>query len=577
MAPDRIRLFIHFLNPELLHLHLGPRAALSQRTIFTAALRILRYALLIGDEPIILPASNLFETDGIERLLLRLRPVLEADLIYFSSPTADLAIYAEKKRREFRDQPSLFPAYTSIDILPGPMMDAFRWIPRVQLSASREIQRVWQDDLMAANGLWAQLFVDAGLRGTVSVEQYENNIASVPERLDGRASLFRYMAPLLPLELAPGQSTRVKMLINRGYLTSFLDEFDAAIIYDTPLGSLDCGIGSVSSTGSPRLVSFRSIAREFDLVGIRNSVDHLPWKDIVQLRELPIFRWFATIVTLGLRRGYSHIAAAMRMARISTLGRNRAGKSIKALRDRLTMAEEKLGSLIEVLGDTPESSYVPQLQFSFAYRRVSNSSRPSWVQPDASCEFETEEKEMATKAKDPSSVFVVHGRNEAARSAMFAFLRSLGLRPMEFREAITMTGLGAPSISEILNVAFKNAQAVVVILSGDDEGCLRPQFRSDRDSAEEKTPTPQARQNVLFEAGMALGRHPDRTILVQVGEIRPFSDIAGRHIVHFSGTPDQRNDLVNRLRNAECPVNTAGSDWFTAGDFDAALKLAKRP
>jgi hypothetical protein len=65
-------------------------------------------------------------------------------------------------------------------------------------------------------------------------------------------------------------------------------------------------------------------------------------------------------------------------------------------------------------------------------------------------------------------VFVVHGRNEAARRAMFSFLRALSLEPIEWSEAITYTGSGAPYVGEILDHAFQKAQAVIVLITGDD-------------------------------------------------------------------------------------------------------------
>jgi predicted nucleotide-binding protein len=43
---------------------------------------------------------------------------------------------------------------------------------------------------------------------------------------------------------------------------------------------------------------------------------------------------------------------------------------------------------------------------------------------------------------DPTKVFVVHGRNEKARIAMFAFLRAIGLQPIEWSEAVSLTGTG---------------------------------------------------------------------------------------------------------------------------------------
>jgi hypothetical protein len=109
---------------------------------------------------------------------------------------------------------------------------------------------------------------------------------------------------------------------------------------------------------------------------------------------------------------------------------------------------------------------------------------------------------------DPShKVFVVHGRNEAARSAMFAFLRSIGLRPIEWSEAVQMTGEGSPYIGQVLDTALDAARAIVVLLTSDDIAYLRSEYASGDDDRETE-PQAQARPNVLFEAGMAMGRDP---------------------------------------------------------------------
>ena len=60
---------------------------------------------------------------------------------------------------------------------------------------------------------------------------------------------------------------------------------------------------------------------------------------------------------------------------------------------------------------------------------------------------------MAPSA-NPDRVFVVHGRNQAAADSMFAFLRSLGLKPIEWDQAVAMTGKGSPYVGEVLDVAF---------------------------------------------------------------------------------------------------------------------------
>ena len=171
---------------------------------------------------------------------------------------------------------------------------------------------------------------------------------------------------------------------------------------------------------------------------------------------------------------------------------------------------------------------------------------------------------------DTHAVFVVHGRNEAIRMALFAFLRSLGLRPIEWSQALSRTGKAAPYIGEILDSAFEQAQAIIVLLTPDDEVRLSKALWSDDESDVEKSTRLQARPNVLFEAGMAFGRSPDRTLLVQIGPVKQFSDIAGRHVVRLTNLPDRRIDVANRLRTAGCSVSLEGKDWLHAGDFDLA-------
>jgi predicted nucleotide-binding protein len=138
------------------------------------------------------------------------------------------------------------------------------------------------------------------------------------------------------------------------------------------------------------------------------------------------------------------------------------------------------------------------------------------------------------RAKNPRKVAVVHGRDTALRTSMFRFLRAIGLSPIEWSEAVKATKKASPYIGEVLDKAFEEAAAVVVLLTPDDVARFRPEFRKASDPEHEATLTGQARPNVLFEAGMAFGRHPDSTILVEIGELRPFSDVGGRHVVRLN-------------------------------------------
>lgn len=177
------------------------------------------------------------------------------------------------------------------------------------------------------------------------------------------------------------------------------------------------------------------------------------------------------------------------------------------------------------------------------------------------------EPPRARKPKRGRTVFVVHGRNEALRKSMFSFLRSLGLDPLEWRKAIEATGQGSPSVPDILDAAFKQAVAVVVLLTPDDIAMLRTPFHKPSDPSYETRLVGQARPNVLFEAGMAFGREPNSTVLVQVGEVKPFSDVGGRHVAYLSNSAESRAELVTKLKNAGCAVDDSGSDWYSEGDF----------
>jgi len=167
---------------------------------------------------------------------------------------------------------------------------------------------------------------------------------------------------------------------------------------------------------------------------------------------------------------------------------------------------------------------------------------------------------------DPRKVFVVHGRNAAARDALFDFLRSIGLRPIEWSQAVQMTGEGSPYIGQVLHAAFSAAQAIVVLMTPDEITYLRMEYANGVDDPDTQ-PAAQARPNVLFEAGMALGKSPERTILVELGVVRPFSDVAGRHALRLDGGPSGRKDLAARLEAAGCSVDLSGTDWITKGDL----------
>lgn len=171
------------------------------------------------------------------------------------------------------------------------------------------------------------------------------------------------------------------------------------------------------------------------------------------------------------------------------------------------------------------------------------------------------------KSKTGNQVFVVHGRNERIRKSLFAFLRALGVQPIEWNKALAMTRKGSPYVGEVIDAAFDKAKVIVVLLTPDDEAKLKTQFVRGGDPSFERRLTGQPRPNVLFEAGMAFGRQPNTTILVQVGRIRAVSDVAGRHIVHLSDSMASRQQLVAKLKATGLDIDDIGDDWHSEGDF----------
>ena len=163
---------------------------------------------------------------------------------------------------------------------------------------------------------------------------------------------------------------------------------------------------------------------------------------------------------------------------------------------------------------------------------------------------------------DPSNVFLVYGRNKTAKDALSDFLKRLNLHPMEWEEMVKLTGITSPYIKEVLDKGFSQAQAIVVLLTPDDEARLKSDLADSSDGSEETQFTGQPRPNVIFEAGMAFGIHPYRTILVEFGKIRPISDLLGVHTIRFNGSSSEPlKSLAVRLKNAGCAVQESANSF----------------
>ncbi|MFR9795177.1 CATRA conflict system CASPASE/TPR repeat-associated protein [Streptomyces sp. MS06] len=209
---------------------------------------------------------------------------------------------------------------------------------------------------------------------------------------------------------------------------------------------------------------------------------------------------------------------------------------------------------------------------------------------EQSAPAKTAKTETAMRADTPSTeparnsaeharnVFVVHGRDEFARREMFAFLRSVGLNPLEWPSLRAKGGNASPFLTEVIREGLAIAQAVVVLMTPDDIVRLHPDlFKPRGEGTGETLPSMQARPNVLIELGMALITHPTGTLLLRLGEHRTISDIDGLNYIDLNESQSCRQNIVSGLIAAGCPVDTMGSDWLNEGDFKSMVARIRRP
>ena len=181
----------------------------------------------------------------------------------------------------------------------------------------------------------------------------------------------------------------------------------------------------------------------------------------------------------------------------------------------------------------------------------------------------------AQAVPDPKRVFVIYGRNTAAYDQMVKFLRALKLDPRGFFDVSADCGAN-PSVLQIVRHGMEQAAGVVALFTPDEWAVLRPELDPGRGTGEEARRW-QARPNVLFEAGLALGIAEDRTILVRLGRtVSLFSDVGGIHTVNLDNGHESRNLLRGKLRAAGCQPDMETGDHLSvtqAGDFVTCVDL----
>ncbi|MEU4221967.1 CATRA conflict system CASPASE/TPR repeat-associated protein, partial [Actinoplanes sp. NPDC026623] len=184
-----------------------------------------------------------------------------------------------------------------------------------------------------------------------------------------------------------------------------------------------------------------------------------------------------------------------------------------------------------------------------------------WVGPVTASRPHPEPAPRAPSARD---VFLINGADDQAGEAVRGLLRALGLRPLGWDEIAARTGEPAPFLPDVLDQAFADNRAAVVLLTPDE--CAPG--AGGRSGAE-----------VMLRAGMAVARQRERTVVIEVGT--PPGGLGGLDTVRITADPaSQRRDLARiaqRLRNAGCAVDTTGTDWLSTDRFAGLGAFSRVP
>jgi predicted nucleotide-binding protein len=145
----------------------------------------------------------------------------------------------------------------------------------------------------------------------------------------------------------------------------------------------------------------------------------------------------------------------------------------------------------------------------------------------------------------PNRVFVVHGQNDGARTAVVRHLRDVGLDPIVLHEQ--------PNMGQHLLTKFVREAALVtfavVLMTDDDVGSRRDgELR------------PRARQNVILELGYLLAYLQQHRVceLITPGLETP-SDFDGIVYIRMDAEGQWRQELTRELRAADMPLTGIGA------------------
>ena len=111
------------------------------------------------------------------------------------------------------------------------------------------------------------------------------------------------------------------------------------------------------------------------------------------------------------------------------------------------------------------------------------------------------------------TIFLIHGRDHAARDAIHELLIAIGVSVVTWPNALDELPPDQHDIWRVAKQGFRMTHAAVVILSPDEVAFLSPQYWKVKDDDKQRGPRFQSRPNVLLELGYAI--HEWENIIVR--------------------------------------------------------------
>ena len=140
-----------------------------------------------------------------------------------------------------------------------------------------------------------------------------------------------------------------------------------------------------------------------------------------------------------------------------------------------------------------------------------------------------------------SNVFVIHGHDADTLAKLELLIRRLSLEPWNLSR---MSKRGSETLIEILGRAVTQADALIALMTPDDEGREKGTARLN----------PRCRENVLIEAGYALLQKRNQSLIVALGGVKLPSDLDGIHVVKAeSWNPTVAMEIAKRLKTINWP------------------------